>query len=136
MELFLTGDFARCFQQTILGYHLIVVAWGFACPNDPRSSVVWGFMPLVVPSMVNRSLGSDQKKHSPKDLLSRKPKMVPFPPCPDVDYWNPLLEPGLGAGHDSLRLVVEQDPRLQKLALGTLNDTSNISKKEGARAGA
>ncbi|TWW80606.1 hypothetical protein D4764_01G0004210 [Takifugu flavidus] len=38
----------------LLGYHLIVVEW-FACPNDPRSSVVWGYMPLVGPPMANRS---------------------------------------------------------------------------------
>uniref|UniRef100_A0A8C4SR41 Solute carrier family 19 member 3 n=1 Tax=Erpetoichthys calabaricus TaxID=27687 RepID=A0A8C4SR41_ERPCA len=34
--------------------HLIVVE-GFACPNDPRSSVVRGFMPLVGPPKANWS---------------------------------------------------------------------------------
>lgn len=34
--------------------HLIVVE-EFACLNDPRSSVVWGFMPFLGPSMGHRS---------------------------------------------------------------------------------
>ena len=31
--------------------------------------------------------------------------MDPSLPWSDVDYWGPLLEPGLGAGHDGERLV-------------------------------
>ncbi|TWW73590.1 hypothetical protein D4764_15G0009840 [Takifugu flavidus] len=42
------------YNKPSLGCHLIVVE-GFACPNDPRSSVVWGYMPLVGPPMANRS---------------------------------------------------------------------------------
>ena len=38
---------------------------GFVCPNDPRSSVVWVFMPLAGLPMANRSYERDQKKCSP-----------------------------------------------------------------------
>ena len=47
----------------LLGYHIIRVE-GFACFSDPRTSVVWGFMPLVGPPMANRSKVSDQTKCS------------------------------------------------------------------------
>lgn len=36
------------------GYHIIAVD-GFACPNDPRSQVLWGFIHLVRPLFPNRS---------------------------------------------------------------------------------
>lgn len=32
------------FIISLLGYHFVDVD-GFACPNDPKSYVVWGFMP-------------------------------------------------------------------------------------------
>ena len=82
----------------LLGYHYITVE-GFTCPRDPRSSVVWGFMPLVVPNMANRFLGG--AKRSPKDPIWGKTKMVPYLPIPDVGYWDRLLEPGLGAGYNN-----------------------------------
>ena len=37
-----------------LNHHLIVVE-GFEYPNDPRSYVVWGLMPLVGSPKANRS---------------------------------------------------------------------------------
>ena len=51
-----------------LSYYLIVVE-GFACPNDPRCSVVGAFMPLVGSPMANRSGGRGQTKGSSKRPL-------------------------------------------------------------------
>ena len=83
----------------LLGYHLIVVE-GFACPSDPRCSVVWGFMPLLGPPMANRSWGRDQTKCSPNRPTMKKKNYGPKSPLPDMGYLGPLLEPGLGVGHD------------------------------------
>ncbi|TWW74022.1 hypothetical protein D4764_14G0000230 [Takifugu flavidus] len=122
-----------------------IVVEGLRCPNDPRSSVVWGYMPLVGPPMANSF------------------------PCPDAGHRGPLLEPGLGVGHIGERLVAgplpmesgraqpeeatwdplpvgsppaggakgqpegqgpwRSDSRLHKLALGTWNVTSLVGKE-------
>ena len=78
-----------------------IVVEGFQCSSNPRSSIVWGFIPLVVSPMANRSWGRDQTKLRPKDPLWWKPYLDLKLPCLDLGYWGPLLEPGLGAGHNS-----------------------------------
>ena len=50
----------RCAPSS-MSHHLIVVE-GFACPSDPRSYVVGGFMPLEGSPMANRSLGEGPDK--------------------------------------------------------------------------
>ena len=62
---------------------------GFACPNDPRSWGLGGYMPLVGSPMANRSWGRDQTKRSPKEPLWGKRKIVPCLPCPNMGYWGP-----------------------------------------------
>ncbi|TWW62683.1 hypothetical protein D4764_04G0013300 [Takifugu flavidus] len=54
--------FASYQAETLLDYHVIVVE-GFACPTDPRTSVVWGFMPLGDPPADGR-LGKERGEES------------------------------------------------------------------------
>lgn len=79
----------------LLEYHFIVVERS-ACPNNPRSSVVRNFMPLIGPPMAN--WGRDQTKPNPTGLLGGKTNGS-LSPLPEVSYQGPLLEPGLGVGH-------------------------------------
>ena len=77
---------------------------GFAFLNNPRRSVVSGFMPLVGPSMANRSWGGKIQSITQKTPLMKN-RMIPNLAFPDTGYWGPFLEPSLGTGHDSGRLV-------------------------------
>ena len=65
------GKKAHIILEPLLGYHLIAVE-GFAGSTDPRSSDVWGFLPLVGPPIANRSWGREQTNRSPKDPYDEK----------------------------------------------------------------
>ena len=87
--------------------HLIVVE-GFACPNDPESYVVGGFVPLVGSPMANRSWGRDQTKSGPKTPMENKTNGAQLP-LPGRGS-PPPLEPGLEWGQGGERLVARPSP--------------------------
>ena len=72
---------------------------GFACPSDPRSSVVWG---------------PDGASHG-KQVLGEGPEVTSMVPSTESTFpgrglMGPLVEADLGAGHGSERLVTEHLP--------------------------
>ena len=73
---------------------------GIACPSDPRSSVVWGFKG----SHGKQVLGGGNRQSVAQKTCYDEKNGFAFPLL-WRGYRGPLLEPGLGAGHDSERLV-------------------------------